>query len=452
MISGPATIFLDFRLPNATSWFYVSWFVAMALFFKFTRILSVRNWDLVSLFLLVPGLLLLQEGHEMRAQAVNAAQLGAATTRIWYGYLWLLGGSAYFMLRCFLDLRLIRRPALSPNLNLSGLGWLSAALAICLIAVALRPQPGSVKIVGREAYPVTATRELLSQQTPAREVAGHDTEFWAGRVLAISCHLFIVIGLIVVGIRHFQNAHAGVAAATCYLLLPYTALQVGQAHLLWLAALVIWAVALYRQPLFSGMLLGLGAGTVYLPALLAPLWFSFYWRRGAGRFAAGFFLAAVLSLTGMGLFLLFQHDLTSLIHTTLKQSDWQAWKFPRTESFWSGIDGSGFHWAYRLPVFIAYLALLVGTTLWPTTKNLAHVIALSVVVLVGVQFWYADQGGALILWYLPLLLLMVFRPNLSDRRPQPIMQETDWLRRVGRVLVRVPVSLLRPPPQPVRVR
>ena len=48
---------------------------------------------------------------------------------------------------------------------------------------------------------------------------------------------------------------------------------------------------------------------------------------------------------------------------------------------------------------------------------------------IGVQFWYADQGGVYVLWYLPLLLLMVFRPNLSDRRPPLINPETDWLRR-----------------------
>lgn len=449
MFAAPATIFLDFRLPNATSWFYVSWFVAMALFFKFSRLLSVRNWDIASLFLLVPGLLLLQEGHDLQRQAVDAVELATATSRIWYGYLWLLGGSAYWMLRCFIDLRLVRRPALSPNLNLAGLAWLSAALAVCLISVAFRPQPGSVKIVGREPSSVNTVREAISQQTPTGDVAGHDSQFWAGRILAIACHMFIVAGLIVVGICHFQDVHAGVAAATCYLLLPYTALQIGQAHMLWLAVLLVWAVASYRRPLLAGMLLGLGAGTVYLPALLAPLWFSFYWRRGAGRFVVGFFVMAAVSLV---VFLLIQGDPTAQIQKVLAQSDWQAWKFPRTESFWSGMDGTGFHWAYRLPVFIAYLALLLGTALWPTPKNLAHVIALSVVVLLGVQFWYADQGGAFVMWYLPLLVLMVFRPNLSDRRPRPIVEETDWLRRAGRTIVRVPTAMLRPPQQPVRVR
>src|SRR6516225_5331582 len=59
-----ASIFFDFNLPNATTWFYFSLLLAVALFFKFSRLLSIRNWDIVTLFLLVPGLLLLQDAHK----------------------------------------------------------------------------------------------------------------------------------------------------------------------------------------------------------------------------------------------------------------------------------------------------------------------------------------------------------------------------------------------------
>src|SRR5436309_1368922 len=55
-----APIFLDFNLPNATTWFYFSLLLAVALFVKFARLLSVRNWDVLTVFLLVPGLLLVQ--------------------------------------------------------------------------------------------------------------------------------------------------------------------------------------------------------------------------------------------------------------------------------------------------------------------------------------------------------------------------------------------------------
>ncbi len=60
---NPSAVFLDFSLPNATTWFYFSWLLAIALFFKFARLLSVRNWDVITVFLLVPGLLVI---HGMR--------------------------------------------------------------------------------------------------------------------------------------------------------------------------------------------------------------------------------------------------------------------------------------------------------------------------------------------------------------------------------------------------
>jgi hypothetical protein len=110
------------------------------------------------------------------------------------------------------------------------------------------------------------------------------------------------------------------------------------------------------------------------------------------------------------------------LNLTLGQPDWQAWKAPRTEGLWQGS-----HWAYRLPVFIAYAAFIVLTAFWPTPRNLAQVIAQSAAVVIGVQFWYADQGGVYVLWYLPLLLLMVFRPNLADVRPPGLPARGAWV-------------------------
>jgi hypothetical protein len=59
---------------------------------------------------------------------------------------------------------------------------------------------------------------------------------------------------------------------------------------------------------------------------------------------------------------------------------------------------------------------VVTVTLLPASKNLGHLIALSASLLVAGQFWYLDKGGTLMLLYLPLVLLMIFRPNLASRR------------------------------------
>ena len=68
------SIFLDFHLPNAATWFYFSLFLAVALFFQFTRAYSIRNLDLLTLFLLVPGFLLIQEARAERRRQRRTRQ------------------------------------------------------------------------------------------------------------------------------------------------------------------------------------------------------------------------------------------------------------------------------------------------------------------------------------------------------------------------------------------
>src|SRR5438067_13624478 len=109
-MGAPESVFLDFNLPNATTWFYFSGLLAVASFFKFSRLLSVRNWDVLTLFLLVPGLLMLRqakpelpEATETDRAGVQAPPAGATPKTdehlLWLGYLWLLGGSGYFLFR-----------------------------------------------------------------------------------------------------------------------------------------------------------------------------------------------------------------------------------------------------------------------------------------------------------------------------------------------------------------
>jgi hypothetical protein len=472
------SIFSEFNLPNATTWFYFSLLLAVALFFRFSRLLSVRNWDVLTLFVLVPGLLLLQEArtHPLPAgvrPVVTAAHLvagagqglavpGAALSGalglagwgeaalapparlVWFGYLWLLCGSAYFWIRCVVDLALVRRPALSPNLNRSGLAWLGGAFLVCLLAVAVRNPADRAGPVGKGSAALDQAQRraeaLVNHQAASARSPGFNARFWVGVTLAMLCHVSIVAGLSWIGYRVFQDLHAGMAAAAFYLLLPYTAMAVGQVQQVWPMALLVWAVAAFRRPLLAGLLLGVAAGTVFFPALAFPAWLSFYWRRGAGRFTSAFVAGAVCCLALTGLILWLDGDLARSVQATLAQSDWQPWKVPNAEGFWTGV-----HWAYRIPVFIAYLAFVLTTAFWPAPKNLAHVVALTAAVCIGLQFWYADQGGVYVLWYLPLLLLLVFRPNLSDRRPPALDPETDWLARCGRALGRVTVWLLRAP-------
>jgi hypothetical protein len=447
LVNPTDSIFFRINLPNPATWFYFSGLLAVALFVKFSRLLSMRNWDVLTMFLFVPGLLLLLE-----------ARTGHGTDR--WAYWWLLGSTGYFLLRCLLDLILVRRPALGPNLNLGGLAWLAGTLFVSLVAVAFRqPDEGrdsaeKAKIPNDAKTPIDELQrssvKLIQQQTA---VEGNDSQLRLGveRGLAVACHLAVAVGMVLIGWRHFQDLHAGMAAATFYLLLPYTYLLMPSSELgvgrwddAWPMAVILWAVLAYRRPTLAGIFLGLAAGSAFFPVLLFPVWLSFYWRRGAARFALAFALAAGLCLLLLGGLVWLNGELPRSLQSAWTQSDWQPWREPRnTEGFWKLSRDS---WVYRVPVFIAYVAFVLGTAFWPSPKNLAHVLALSAAVLLGIQFWYADHGGTHVLWFLPLLLLMIFRPNLSACEPPPVTGEGALMRlarRIGRGVLRL---LHRPEP------
>jgi hypothetical protein len=209
---NPSTaIFLDIRLPNAVTWFYFTLLLAVALFFKFSRFLSIRNLDLVSLFLLMPGLLLLDGLDGGGGPGVRLA-----------AYVWLLVTSGYYFARCLADLALVRRPALSPNLSPAGLAWLAGTLYVSLVAVAVyRPEPGS-KSPKVEESRSQYEEDYPSSSDPATLRPLDPSTLWLETGLTLACHLAIAVGLVLVARAHFEDLHAGMAAAALYLLLPYT--------------------------------------------------------------------------------------------------------------------------------------------------------------------------------------------------------------------------------------
>jgi hypothetical protein len=426
-MNGTIFNYFTIQLPTTATWVYFSALLAAALFVKFSRLLSIRNWDVFTLFLFAPGFLLLESHLADR-----------------WGYGWLLCVSGYFLLRCVADLTLVRRPVLSPNLNLSGLACLGGALFASLIWVGVQ-QPRTVSDPGDSApSPIDEVLVKTLPQTPG-EVGGFTVPIGTARALALLCHLSVVVGLVLIGWKHFGDIHSGMAAAAFYLLLPYTymltpnsTLGLGRWDHVWPMAWMVWAVFCYRRPILAGIFLGVAAGGVLFPILTLPVWLSFYWKRGAGRFSAAFLLSAVLTLA-IAAGVLWARYWTQDWHSAETLARWQPWLAPPTDArgVWQGV-----FWVYRLPVFIAYAAFVVTTLFWPTPKNLAHVLALSAAVLIGIQFWCADNGGVYVLWYMPFLLLLVFRPNLSAAQPPT---REDWLNRLGRRCTQGFLRLFRGP-------
>ncbi len=446
-----ASIFTDINLPNPTTWFYFSGLLAVALFFKFGRLFCLRNLDVLTLFLFGPGFLLLTDAARLAADAKLADTekakelLEAAHFTAWAGYSCLLLASAYFLGRCLFDVALDRRPALAPNLDLAGLAWLAGALFISLIAVAAR-QPIADGPAPETKAPIAPLPGIAEKVLPDL------SEKVAGRVLALLCHLSVAAGLIFAGWRVFENLQSGMAAATFYLLLPYTfflvpdsPVGVGRWDHAWPMAFLVWSVVFYRMPTLAGVFLGLALGPSPYIIVTLPAWLSFYGQRGALRFLLGFLLAAGLGLALVGGLAWMYGKLPSGLQSPWTTSDWQPWlrPAPDTPGFWQGLMGTTGRSlvAYRVPVFLASVALVALSAFWPRPKNLAHVIALSAASLIGIQFWHADRGGVYVLWYLPLVLLLVFRPNLSECGP-PELPADGWPVRLGRWIASLFARLL----------
>jgi hypothetical protein len=404
---------------NEATWFYLSLLLIVAVFFRFNRLWSLRNVDLILLLSISPGLLLLNSLHPT------------------FGYAWLFVCTGLLLLRLFLDPIFKRRPLLEQNLNASGLAFLCfAAFAFQVTKVATEPPAASTVASVRQADellrrkdgstarasseivsgPATTLITATTAVAPARLVAHNSNrvvsaELIAARIIACLSHLAVIVGLIYLGKRHLGDIRLGVAMATLYLLLPSTAYQVSNVDHVLPAALVIWSLAFYYKPMIAGGLMGLACGTVFFPAFLLPLWVAFYGRQGAIRFVAALGIVASVLI---GTLALTAADSQSFIRQMIGSIDWSILQFQNGEGvgFWAAISP-----VYRLPVMAVFLVGVVMMTIFPRRKSIEHLMAHSAAIVVATQLWYPQHGGIYVMWYLPLVLGVVFRPRLAHLVP-----------------------------------
>ncbi len=398
-------------------WLLLSLLACLTLFFKFSRFWSVRNFDLLFLFVFTPGLMTL-------------VGRSAGGKQPWFGFVLLFIGSTLWLVRCLVDLGLTRRPLLEPNLNSAGLTCLAIGMLGLLLAetVSLPVNEGRIRNPAEPGRPIepppagsqtpnSTVNQVLKIAPLPSMLKPNPPQVILARVLASLAHLGLVAGLIVVGWRQFERPVAGLAMATCYLILPYSRIALVDCGQILPAALIVAAIALYTRPALAGALIGLAAG--WMPACLGliTLWAGFYRNRGLFRFLG----VAVGVSSSCALLAWWIPDLAVWARALGARTLAEAGLLPEIEarttgSFWSGID------VYRLPVLIAYGALVIVTTVWPSEKNLGELISLSTALLIASQFWYLDEGGTLVLLYLPMILLMMFRPNLTTKRARPLFE------------------------------
>jgi hypothetical protein len=235
----------------------------------------------------------------------------------------------------------------------------------------------------------------------------------AARILTILAHLAVIIGLWFVGRNLFADRNLGLAMATLYLLLPCTAYNVGEFNHVLPAALIVWAFVCFRKPVVTGVLLGLASGTMFFPMFLLPIWAAFYGRRGAGRFVLALCCVAMVLLASLAMTSI---DSNSFVRKTIGTINVVLLAFSgqqATTGFWPDLDYLS---AYRLPVMVAYFVMVIVMTIWPKSRTVEVLLAQSTAAVVGTQLWYTQKGGVYLLWYLPLMLMVVFRPRLIHLR------------------------------------
>src|SRR5262249_21327711 len=141
--------------------------------------------------------------------------------------------------RCLVDLGLSRRPLLEPNLNSAGLACLAVGVLGLMVAETVNlpvdegaarnpadPRPKGAEATKPPDGGATAleapVKEVLKKAPLPRALQGTAPQVILSRVLASLAHLGLVVALIVVGRNHFDRLIAGLSAAACYLLVPYT--------------------------------------------------------------------------------------------------------------------------------------------------------------------------------------------------------------------------------------
>lgn len=425
---------------NHSNWLYYSALLTIAVFFKFNRLWSLRNVDLLLLLGISPGLLMVIEGEEGYENALihnlDTPIVEKFEHQMWMGYSWLFFVSMLVLIRLVADASFKRRPRLEQNLNVPGMLFLGVSAVTFLMAKAATEPPPEITVTtierGQQMLqrvdttgadksqkelelpgPTTAAVASVSSVLSDAVVSGDDKlqlQTIAIRIMSILAHLAVITGLLVVGYRQFGDFQLGVAMSLLYLIMPCTAFNIHLAHMVIPAAFIVWAIAAYRRPAVAGALIGLACGSVFFPIFLIPVWLMFYWNRGAIRFSASM---AVTGLVLISTLFLTSSDVVSFRNQLMGTVDLQLLQFGQDNisGFWNTEQ-----YAYRIPVFAGFLIMIVTLCL-RSKHTLETLVADSAAIVVGTQFWYTTRGGVYILWYLPLLLLVVFRPRLTHLVP-----------------------------------
>lgn len=439
-------LYVDVAHPT---WLFYAALLVLAVFFRFSRLLSVRNLD-VSLVLALSAALVLNDNWtpnsiEVGSKVPSASQVDLSQ----WSTVVLLSLSVLLIVRLIFDESLTRRPRLGQNLNRAGLAFLCVpAFAILMSSVFMgEPSGGNVDAVesgqallyrqaigesedeAEQEQPAPTETLIAAGASAVAQLSGRIDEASVSAdskstpmeqtiacILIFIAHTIIILGFLYIGSRHFNSLQLGLAMSCLYLLLPCTTFKVHELSHVLPAACLIWAVACYRRPAIAGVLLGLACGTLFFAVFLLPLWAVFYGRRGSVRFGVSLAAVAAVALFTVAMT---SSNADSFFNRLVLTTNWTFYGL-FTDQFSVSSLGMGQIFV-RITLAATFFVMLTAMTVVPRRRNLENLLANSTALVVTAQLWYPEDIGTYVLWYLPLLLLVMFRPRL-DRFTPPKMK------------------------------
>lgn len=362
----------------------------------------------------------------------------------------LMGLTILLIVRLIFDESLTRRPRLDQNLNQAGITFLCIpAFAILMVSVLKNnPEDSTFKAVEhgralleRRDVQVDPLNEGDTQPAPTEtliaaggaamaQLSGnlpkspddnssntYSVEVLLARILVVIAHTFVVLGLLMIGRQHFSSLQLGISMSCLYLLLPCTAVNVHELNHVLPAACLVWAIASYRNPVVAGVLLGLASGTLFFAAFLLPLWAVFYGKKGGLRFVVSVLGIGAVLITSL---LLISGDASSFTNKLVTTANWTAYRL-LDDSPTDG-DATLSQLFIRIPMAAIFFVMLTAMTVLPRPRNLENLLSNSTCLVVAAQMWYPDDIGTYVLWYLPLFLIVIFRPRLDRFTPPEVVE------------------------------
>jgi hypothetical protein len=452
-------------VPNPAGAVWLGLLVAFVVFGDFTTITSPRNRALLGLLALSPFLapiLGLTDQPRLAAWIFTVVYLLTAMYAIWAA-------------------RLALKPRTTPwqpNPGPRALQVLVAGLVLLcgIVAVGRAPDDagyytnlgaqrwretgtipyGDAKLKGptSPAYGAAATYGplLYVSHMPAQFLVGRerndpsmdpmDKAYRRPPVLAtqLTCYAFLLVALVSLYhvVRRATNERVALAAVALYAGSPYV-LGLGGSRLVISglafvshiapSAMMLAALAMLPSALGAGVMLAVGAGVLFFPAFLFPLWFGWMLGhnvRSAVRFTIGF---AAMGAVIVAIVLWFSHPppgssaVSLLLESTLEHQEGVGDRAYGASNFgfWGTHPGLAAFWQKPIvsgtslfkPTFLLFAALAVGSFFVARTRprSVAQLAGMTAMLTASIQLWKTHAAGSYVEWYYPFLLIALLTPK-----------------------------------------